>query len=157
MLSGKLVHLIEVHSGSIIDRVIERMRRDVQLLHLSMVPDAELREWGDMILRRLGHWLATRNEEELAHHYEMNGRARFAEGLPLQEAVHGLFLMKEKVIDFIQEQAFAKTSVQLYAEGEFEHHVGKFFDILVWSLVRGYEDAMHEASAVGVGVGRSRR
>jgi len=53
MLSGKLVHLIEVNSGSIIDRVIEHMRRDVRLLHLKTVPDADLREWGDMLLRRL--------------------------------------------------------------------------------------------------------
>src|SRR6266536_2097666 len=115
MLSGKLIHLIEANSASIIDRVIDAIRRDIHLVHLGTLPDAELREWGDLLLRRLGNWLATRSEEELSRHYETIGRMRFEEGVPLHEAVRGLFLVKDKMIDFVQEQAFAKTSVQLYA------------------------------------------
>src|SRR5215471_384896 len=131
MLSAKLIQLIEANSASIIHRLIEQIRCDAELLHLSSLPDGELREWGGLLLRRLGHWLATRNEDELSRHYEVVGRTRFEKGVPLHEAVRGLFLVRDKMIEFVQEQAFAKTAVQLYAEGEFEHRVDKFFDLLI--------------------------
>jgi hypothetical protein len=70
----------------------------------------------------------------------------------LHEAVRGLFLVKDKMIEFIQEQAFAKTAVQLYAEGEFEHRVDKFFDLLICHLVRGYEGALRGRAGMASGV-----
>ena len=148
MLSGKLVQLIEANSDSIIHRVIHQIREDPELAQVRKLTDAELREWGRHILLRLGHWLAAGKEEELARHYETVGRARYDEGIPLHEAVHALFLLKDKMIEFVQEQAVAKTSMQLYAEEELEHRVDHFFDILVCHLVRGYESALRKAARV---------
>jgi hypothetical protein len=71
---------------------------------------------------------------------------RFEEGVPLCEAVRGLFLVKDKMIDFVLNQAAARTYMQLYAEEELEHRVDRFFDILVYHLVKGYEDAWHKAA-----------
>ena len=148
MLSGKLVHQIETNSGSILHQVISEMRRDVELPHLREIPDAELREWGQHILERLGEWLAGK-ENPLASHYETIGRDRFERGIPLHEAVHALFLVKDKMIDFVLDHAAARTFMQLYAEEELEHRVDRFFDILVCHLVRGYEDALRRSARAG--------
>jgi hypothetical protein len=149
MLSGRLVHLIEANCDQIVTRVIHQIRHDPELRHIHTLPDGELREWGGHILENLGDWLTAGKEEELRKRYEHVGRLRFAESIPLYEAVHGLLLVKNKMIDFVQEQAMAKTTVQVYAEEELEHRVDRFFDILVCHLVRGYEHALRQAAAVG--------
>ena len=147
MLSGRLVHLIEANSASIIQQVITQVRRDPDLKNLCKLPDAELREYGRHLLERLGDWLAAGTEHQLADHYEAVGRARFEEGIPLDEAVCGLFLVKDKMIDFVLDQAAAKTFMQLYAEEELEHRVDRFFDILVCHMIRGYEQEWLKPSA----------
>jgi hypothetical protein len=149
MLSGRLVHLIEANSASIIDQVISQIRRDPELEYIGRLPDAELREWGEHILERLGDWLEAGSARELATHYEAVGRKRCAEGIPLHEVVHALFSVKGKMIAFVLDEAAAKTFVQLYAEEELEHRVDRFFDILVCHLVRGYESALRRAMRVG--------
>jgi hypothetical protein len=146
MLSGKLVHLIEANSTSIVQQVISQIRRDPELTHVSQLPDAELREYGQHILERLGFWLAHGNEQELADYYEDAGRLRFEEGVPLYEAVRGLFLIKDKMIDFVLNRADARTYMQLYAEEELEHRVDRFFDILICHLVKGYEKALRRSA-----------
>src|SRR5437764_1505156 len=150
MLSGRLVHLIEANSASIVQQVITHIRRDPELEHLRKLPDAELRDYGRHLLERLGDWLAAGTEHELATHYESVGRARFEDGIPLYEAVRGLFLVKDKMIDFVLDQADAKTFMQLYAEEELEHRVDRFFDILVCHMIRGYEDAWRKPAQVEV-------
>jgi hypothetical protein len=149
MLSGRLVHVIEANSAAIIDQVISQIRRDPELTTVHKLPDAELREWGRHILERLGDWLSAGSEQELAVRYEAVGHARFDEGIPLHEAVHGLFLLKDKMITFVLDQAAAKTFLQLYAEEELEHRVDRFFDILVCHLVRGYENALRQSARAG--------
>jgi hypothetical protein len=149
MLSGRLVHQIETNFGSIIRHVISQVRRDPELAHIRQLPDAELGEWGQHILERLGDWLAVGTEHELASHYEAVGRARFEEGIPLHEVVHALFLIKDKTIAFVLDQAAARTFMQLYAEEELEHRVDRFFDILVCHIVRGYENALRMSARAG--------
>jgi len=146
MLSGRLVHLIEANSASIVVQVISQIRRDPELTHVSKLPDAELREYGEHLLHRLGHWLEGGTEHELEQYYEDTGRLRFEEGVPLYEAVRGLFLVKNKMIDFVLNQAAAKTYMQLYAEEELEHRVDLFFDILICHLVKGYEKALRQSA-----------
>ena len=50
MLSGRLVHLIEANSASIVKRVTSQIRRDPELAHLSQLPERELQEWGEHML-----------------------------------------------------------------------------------------------------------
>ena len=146
MLSGKLIHQIESHWDLIFPRALEEIRNDPKLPHVNRLPDLELRERAQDILEHLGHWLAAGNEDEGARRYEMLGRERFEEGVPLHETVFVFCLVKEKVIAFIQEQGTARTSVELYAEEELEHRLGRFFDVLIYHLVRGYETAWRRAA-----------
>ena len=146
MLSGKLIRVIEAHQQEITDRLLRDIHRYPELSHLRQLPEAELRERSQNLLEHLGYWLAQGNEEELARKYEALGKARFDEGVPLHESVHALFLIKEKMIDFIGEQGFDPYALELYAEEELVRRVGRFFDLLVSRMVRGYENAWRKVA-----------
>jgi len=145
MLSGKLIRLIESHEEEIAAGIVRSIRRHPDLAHLGRLPEAELRERGHEILKNLGHWLAHENEAKLAHEYEAIGRVRFEESVPLHESVRGLCLIKDKMIDFLDEQGYSQDTLAIYAEEQFERHLGRFFDILVIHLARGYEKAWYHA------------
>ena len=146
MLSGKLIRVIEAHQQEITDRLLRDIHHHPDLVHLRQLPEAELRERSQGLLEHLGYWLAEGNEEELARRYEALGKTRFDEGVPLHESVHALFLIKEKMIDFIGEQGFNPDPLELYAEEELGRRVGRFFDLLVLRMVRGYENAWRKVA-----------
>lgn len=64
----------------------------------------------------------------------------------MDESVRALFIIKDKMIDFVDEQALTKDSFELYAEEELEDRVRRFFDDLVIHLARGYEAAWRRAT-----------
>lgn len=146
MLSHRLVRLIEDHAGEITAGAIQQIRAETELNHIARLPSSELEDWGKQILSSLGAWMSTFRDTSLAAHHEDLGRLRFREDVPLHEAVHALNLLKWRMVDFVRNQGFAQTSVELYAEEELEHRVGRFFDWMCYHLVRGYETALREAA-----------
>jgi hypothetical protein len=78
------------------------------------------------------------NEEQLARQYQHIAKMR-VEVVPLQESIRGLLLMKDKIIDFIDDQAIERDWLELYAEEQFERRVGHLFDLVVIHLAGGYE------------------
>ncbi|PWU12294.1 MAG: hypothetical protein C5B51_00980 [Terriglobia bacterium] len=146
MLSGKLIHLIEQHYKEISQSVIDAIRRHPEMTHLGQLPDAELRERGQTILANLGHWLVSANEASLARQQEAVGKLRFEQSIPMHEAVRGLCVIKEKMLDFLEQEDILRDSLGLYAEEELQRRVGRFFDTLVVHLVKGYETAWRHAT-----------
>jgi hypothetical protein len=146
MLSGKLVHLIESHWDEIVSRIIDQVRREPEITHVRAVVEPEIREYGQKLLQNLGHWLAAGNDDELARKYEHLGRLRCEEDVPLHESVHGLFIIREKMLDFVEEHIFTKSTLELYAEEELERRLSRFFDLLTIHLVKGYEAALRNSA-----------
>jgi hypothetical protein len=146
MLSGKLIHLIEVHHQDITDRIFREILRHPELVHLRRLPESELRERAQTLLENLGYWLASRNEDELVKVQEAVVKRRFEQSIPLHETVRALCVIKENMVDFIEEQGIPKDSLGLYAEEEMEHRIGRFFDSLIVYTIRGYETAWHRAA-----------
>lgn len=142
MVSAKFVQLIESHADQIAERVVAELRRSNRAPHIAALPETELRDSCHRVLRNLGHWLTASSEEEIARYYEERGRIRAAEGVPLHEAVYLLQLLKSRMLDYVRNQGIAQTSIDLYAEEELEHQVGRFFDAAVYHLIRGYEGAL---------------
>jgi hypothetical protein len=149
MISGKYVHLIETHWDGIISRVTDQIRREPELKHLPAIIEAEARDWGEDLLQQLGHWLVTSNQQDVTYRYERLGRTRFEQGIPLHESVRVLCIIREKTLDFVEEHIVSTASVELYAEEELERRLGRFFDTLLVSLVRGYESAMRRSAVIG--------
>jgi len=146
MLSARLIHLIEAHQEEISTTVLHDIRRHPDLSHIRNLQDAELRERGRQILAHLGKWLAEAREEELGREYEHIGKTRYEESIPLHESVRALYIIKDKMIDFVKDQGVKRDSMELYAEEELERRVDRFFDELVIHLVRGYEGAWRRAA-----------
>jgi hypothetical protein len=65
--------------------------------------------------------------------------------VPLHEAIRALHILKAKIIRFLDDQGLLQTSLELYAEKEFEHLLGRLVENLVYQVVCGYERAMLDA------------
>jgi hypothetical protein len=146
MLSGRLIRLIETHSDEIARRAIRQIHEDSELTHVGSLPDSELRERAQAILRNLGHWLAAGRKAGVINQFEELGRLRFEEHIPLHETVRALHVVRNQMVDFLHEQGLPESTVDLYAEEELEERVTRFFDELVCHLVRGYEEALKLAA-----------
>jgi hypothetical protein len=152
MLSARLVQLIERNADEISGCLIDTIRSHPDMRRLARQSDAELREWAGDILENLGYLLAARKDEDIKRRYQIMGRLRFEQSIPLHEAVLRFHLLKDKIIDFVHQQGFPMTSLQLYAEEELEHRICMFFDALVYHVVCGYEDAMKVAAKINTPV-----
>jgi hypothetical protein len=148
MISGKLVHLMLTHEEEIIDRVGEQIRRDPEMAQTRAILGSGVRQWHKELFESLSHWLAGGGGESLAGRYQHAGRERLLQCIPLYECVLDLCMMRETLLDYVEEHTFDKDSMELYAEEEFDRRVGRFFDRLIVHLVRGYESTpLHIAAA----------
>jgi len=146
MLSTKLVQLIEKSSEIITSGLILEIRQDPQMSTLAGRSDAELRAWSQDILKNLGYLLGASKSEELARRFQVLGRLRFEQNIPLHEAVLRCQVLKNKILRFVRDQAFAMTPMELYAEEELDRRIGWLFDAMVYHIVRAYESAERVAS-----------
>ena len=141
MVSAKLIHQIEDHWEQISGRFIRLVRNTPEVAHLSRLPESELTDACRRILSHLGDWLVSGSESEISWHYERIGALRRRQGIPLSECIRALQFVKDATVNFIEDEGPAATSLGLYAEEEFENQLGRFFDLLVFHLARGYEGA----------------
>jgi len=148
MLSNQPIRLIESHEEEIAARTLRSIHRRSEMAHLAGLPEPELLEQGREILRNLSHWLVHGHDGLLAHKYESRGQMRFEQGVPLEESFRGLCLLKEAMLEFLEEQGTGENYLALYAEEQFERRIGQFFDLLTVHLVHGYEKAWRH-SAMG--------
>jgi hypothetical protein len=146
MPASKLLRLIEDHWEAITSATIGKLRQDRVFEHIARLPDSELLEWGEGILRNINRWILEGREGEVAERYEGLGKLRFQEAIPLHEAVRGLQVLKDIIVEFVRNQGNGQTAMEIYVEEDIEHRVGKFFDCLVYHLVHGYEAALREAA-----------
>jgi hypothetical protein len=146
MISTRLVHLIESNGEQIIDRVAAQIRRQPEMTHAKSVQDYELRGLGQDLLSHLGDWLSSGNDNDLARRYERLGTQCFQQGIPLHEALRGMSLLREKMIDLAQEHMISNSSIELYAEEELERRLGWFFDLLAIHMAKGFEQAVRHTA-----------
>jgi hypothetical protein len=144
MISTRLVHLIESNGDQIIDRVAAQIRREPQMTHGKSIQEYELQGLGQDLLGHLGDWLSAGNGHDLALRYERFGKLCYEQEIPLHEALRGMSLLREKMLDVAQENMISNSSIELYAEEELDRRLGRFFDRLAIHLVRGFEEAVRK-------------
>jgi len=148
MLSSNLVKLIETHWEEIATRLISSVRQHPEMSQLSRKTDAEMREWCRNILQDMDYLLVASKAQEVRRRFEVLGRLRYEENIPLHEAVLRFQMLKNKIVGFIHEQGFPMSAMHLYAEEELELRIGRFFDDCVYHVVRGYESALRVAARI---------
>lgn len=155
MISTRLVHRIEDHWEQVSARFFRLMRSSQDMPHLARLPGSEMTEACRRVLQNLGNWLVLGSESDIAWMFERIGAERQRSGIPLSEAIRAVQLMKDASISFIQDEGPVENSVELYAEEELENQLGRFFDLLVFHLARGYESAdalpLHKIASSGHG------
>ncbi len=147
MLANNLVRMIESHAEQITADVISRLREDPELPNLKKLHENELRSWAGHILKHLGDWLSESDEKQIASCYEGLGKLRFDEHVPLHESVRNFQRLKDTMVTYIRNQGNRQTTMELYAEEELEHLLGRFFDKMIYYMVRGYEGARRHMEA----------
>lgn len=149
MLSSRLVRLIAESWDPLSAKVVRDIRADVRLRSVGGLPESDLRERARDIFERLDHWIVSSHEHELAHHFERIGTERHNERIPLDEVVLAYLTIKTHAIEFVRNQGMEVSAVDVYAEEELEHAVGRFFDSAVYHLIRGYQQAQAGTSRAG--------
>ncbi len=146
MISTRLIHLIESNRDQIIDRVAAQIRLEPEITHGKPIQDYELGALGQDLLHHLGDWLSSGNGHDLAHRFERLGTVCYQKEIPLHQALRGMSLLREKMIDVAQEHMISNSSIELYAEEELERRLGRFFDRLTMRMAFGFEEAARKPS-----------
>jgi hypothetical protein len=146
MFTGKLVQAMEEGWEEIAARLIGKIRRHPDMEVTAGRSEAELREWCQLTLENLGYWLCGGQEEEVQRRYEVASQARFEEGLPLHETVLRLHLLKDVIVDFVHEGSIPMDALHIYVEEEFDKNNARFFDAMVYHIVRAYERARRQSA-----------
>lgn len=114
MISARLVHLIESNGEQIVDRMLAQSRREPEMTHAQSFLGHEFRELGRELISNLGQWLSARDGHDMALRCERL-RKLCVQEIPVDEALRGLWLLREKMLDLAQEHLISNSSIELYA------------------------------------------
>jgi len=141
MLSRRLVQIIEDHAEQLTRDLIDDLRSNNRTPHYHQLSREELHLRTYDVYRNLGRWLNDETESAIESSYIQLGKKRFAEGIPLNEIVYSLGLIKNHLLEYIHFSGMADSAVELHGDRELQRLVGRFFDKAVYYTVAGYEHA----------------
>ena len=135
-----LMNQIEMHAEQLSERAIQAVRTSPRIKSMSSLSEDELRRRFFDLYRNLGRWLGEKGEAEIEQTYGDIGRRRCREGVPLNELIFALILVKQELWGYIQKHIAPASEGNLYQEELIIEMMGKFFDRAVYHTVRGYEE-----------------
>jgi hypothetical protein len=153
MMLYRLVRLIETHSQSLAESLLDRVQNSEFTRSFQNVPSAELQERVYEIYRHLGEWLIGKDECHLEQRYLQIGARRASQGVPVSELIWVIVLTKENLWEFIQKEAVLERPVEVFGELEMLQLLEQFFDRAIYYASVGYEQAI--AAEVRVGTSAS--
>jgi hypothetical protein len=139
MISLRLVRLIEAHSTTLSDSLVEKLRTSSHTQGLRGIPSHELRERCLEIYSHLSDWLLHKSSADVELRFQSIGELRARQGVPLGDVVWGLFLTKEHLWSFLERQGFSFGPVELHSQLELLRLLDRFFDHAIYHLTIGYE------------------
>jgi len=155
MLGARQARLIEDHWETIAHRAVGRIRSEVK--GSSTLSDQLIMDRVKDLLGNLSSWLNNPDEAELAERYERIGRLRIEEGGHLHELVRALQLIRQSAVDFMLEHDVIEGPLTAHAERDLEYRFSKFFDLVVYHFVRGFELEWQKVAADPSAASRARR
>lgn len=140
MISVRQVHFVEEHWESIAARALARLRRE--LPHSHALSDEMILERVQDLFGHLGDWLSASDPEQISR-YEQVGRGRALENISLHDVVRTLQIIRQCAVDYVRENV-VDNAVALMAENDLEYSVDRFFDLVIYHVVKGYEGALRQ-------------
>jgi len=139
MLSARLVRIIEDHAEQLTHGLIDDLMSNRRTLHYHHLTREELHHRIYDVYRNLGRWLNDETESAIESSYTQLGKKRFVEGIPANEIVYSLGLIKAHLLDYVHFSGLADSAVELHGDRELQRLVGQFFDKAVYYTVKGFE------------------
>ena len=136
-----LMHQIETHADELSEQVIQAVRTSPRTRSMGELSEAELKSRFFDLFRHFGRWISEKNEDEIEGTYGELGQRRCREGMPLNELIYALILVKQHVWDYVLKNVMPVSEGRLYEEELLGEMLGKFFDRALYHTVRGYEEA----------------
>jgi hypothetical protein len=144
MVSMIQVHFIELHWEAIAKRALSRIRQEVP--YAQQLPDAVILQRVSELFGHLGDWLAASDADSIAASYESVGSER-ARQYHLSEVVRAFQIIRQCAVDYAREHEVGENSVLLRSECELQYRISRFFDLVIYHVVKGYESARWPALA----------
>jgi len=139
MLSARLVRIIEDHAEQLTRSLIDDLMSNSRTRHYHHLTPEELHHRIYDVYRNLGRWLNDETESAIESSCTQLGKKRFVEGIPVDEIVYSLGLIKNHLLDYVQFSGLADSAVELHGDRELQRLVGRFFDKAVYYTVKGFE------------------
>ncbi len=146
MVALKLVRLIEKHSESLVQGLVEKIRTSERLCDFRGIPPKDLELAAAEVYRNLGEWLLQKTEEDIERRFGTIAARRAAEQISLHQFVWALIVSRDYLWRFLQREAFACSVVELYGELELHQMLTQFFDRAMYYGILAYGKAEREYS-----------
>ena len=146
MIALRLVHLIESHSDELAAGLMRKFQNSPRTRQLHKVHVDELRDRSYEIYRNLSEWLLRTKQSEIERRYVEIGARRAAQEIPLTDVCWAIILTKEHLWEFLDEQGFLKSMLEIFGEMELLRLLDQFFDRALCFAAEGYEQARALAS-----------
>lgn len=147
MISVRQVHFVEEHWQAIAKRALGRIRREIP--ESTSLSDAMIEESVQDLFGHLGDWLTVTHPEHMAR-YENFGRRRATGKVHLHDLVRMLQMIRQCAVDYARDNELSENTVALRCESDLEYGIDRFFDLIIYNVVKGYEAALREKPRVAV-------
>lgn len=142
MINVKQIHFVEGHWESIARRAVVRIRGEG--VHSHALTEQMILDRAQELFGHLGDWLADPDLAGFAARYEQIGRIRARENVPLHEMVRCMQILGQSAIDYVRENELQENAVLFRSQSELEYRIDRFFDLVIYHIVKGYGSAVHE-------------
>ena len=147
MLVNRLIYRIEEQWEKIAADVLKQARKDRDAGYYRTLPEEDVRERAADLVRNLGRWLESENDEALRNRYEALGSQRCREGVPLPDVLYKIFLIKRKIRSYAMFNNDQTSPLAVHEELELLRRMGHCFDLVACYVARGYSDELARRGA----------
>jgi len=151
VIAAKLVELIEIHAPRLTSDVARDLMTNERTRGFRVVPLPDLEQRIFQILNHLGNWIGDPRSEKVQTEFTDWGRRRFDQGIPLNELIFAVIVIKQHLRRYINDNGLVDASfprvehdyvlpLHLHSLQELNSRVGRFFDEALYCLSLGYEE-----------------
>jgi hypothetical protein len=137
----QLMELIEANADAITANVLMEAQKRSEVRHYREIPEDIARERISQVIRnvyeRLGSWLnKNKPKDVLFAYYSTLGAGRCREGIPLEEVIMLIMLIKREIWYVINDRVTTGSGFTLK---DVNYYGNLFFDRIIHSVINGYQ------------------
>jgi len=143
----RFMNLIEKHRDQITKNIMKQLEERDELKHYREISEDVAEDHISQVVRnvyvRLGNWLdKNKPKDTLFAYYSNLGEQRCKEGIPLDEGVILLLMIKREIWNCIRDEVVGFSGFTLTQLLEINFYVNLFFDRIIYSSIKGYQNEL---------------